>query len=168
MPACWFGIGDRQRKKMWWNSDRRATCDAMRGIDARCGVIHHWGMSDVWDGARPFWQSRSDQTEIFIADEMQPRRSIMWGSPPLPTMWANCSPEYVPSRRGTSIHSLPGHGRQLKWWLTKYFAEYVDISHFYRDMGNDECPEMQHQFQHPRHSLVLESTPKLRGIGPNL
>jgi len=37
---------------------------------------------------------------------------------------------------------LPGRARHLKWWLTKYFADHVDIFHLYAEMGNDECTEM--------------------------
>jgi len=42
---------------------------------------------------------------------------------------------------------LPGHVRHLKWWLTKYVVDNVDIFHMYADMANDERTEMQLKFQ---------------------
>lgn len=38
---------------------------------------------------------------------------------------------------------LPGQVRDLKWWLTKYPADHVDILHMYAEMGNVERTEMQ-------------------------
>ena len=52
-PECSFKIGDRQSEKKWLNSDRRAICNATRGIEAVRGVIRHRGVSDSSDGARP-------------------------------------------------------------------------------------------------------------------
>jgi len=67
-PEWLFKIGDRQSKKKRWNGDRRAICDATRGLDAGRGVIRQWGVSDGSDRARPLWQSHSARTEIFFAD----------------------------------------------------------------------------------------------------
>jgi len=69
-PECSFKIGDRQSEKKRWNSDQRAICNATPGIEAAHGVIHHWGVSDGSDGARPLWRGHSCRTEIFFPDEI--------------------------------------------------------------------------------------------------
>jgi len=68
-PECIFKIGDQQSEKKLRNCDRRAICNATRGIDAGHGVIRHRGISDGSDGARPLWRSHSARTEMFFADQ---------------------------------------------------------------------------------------------------
>jgi len=68
-PECLFKIGDRQSEKKLRNCDRRAICNATRGIDAGRGAIRHRGVSDGSDGARPLWQSHSARTEMLFADD---------------------------------------------------------------------------------------------------
>jgi hypothetical protein len=52
-PQCSFTIGYRQSDKKWRNSDRRAICNATRGIAAGRGVICDRGVSDGSDVVRP-------------------------------------------------------------------------------------------------------------------
>jgi hypothetical protein len=56
----------------------------------------------------------------------------------------------------------------LKWWLTKYFADNVDIFHMYAEMGNDERTEMQFKFQDSRNRSVFATTHKVGRTGLNL
>jgi len=42
---------------------------------------------------------------------------------------------------------LPGEVCHLKWWITKFFVDNVDLFHMYSEMGNDERTEMQLKFQ---------------------
>jgi len=49
---CVFRI-DRQNEKKRRNGDRRAICNATRGIEAGHRIIRHRGVSDGSDGARP-------------------------------------------------------------------------------------------------------------------
>jgi SNF2 family DNA or RNA helicase len=56
----------------------------------------------------------------------------------------------------------------LKWWLTKYFADNVNIFHMYAEMGNDERTEMQLKFQDSRPPSVFVMTPQVGGTGMNL
>jgi len=63
---------------------------------------------------------------------------------------------------------LPGEVLHLKWWLTKFFGDNVNIFHKYAEMGNDECTEMQLKFQDSRNPTVFITTPKVGGTGPNL
>jgi hypothetical protein len=63
---------------------------------------------------------------------------------------------------------LSGQVRHLKCWLTKYFADNVDIFHMYAEMGNDERTEMQLKFQDSQNPSVFVMTPKVGGTGLNL
>jgi SNF2 family DNA or RNA helicase len=56
----------------------------------------------------------------------------------------------------------------LKWWLTKFFAENVEIFHMYTEMGNDEYTEMQLKFQDSQNPSVFILTPKVGRTGQNL
>jgi len=67
-PECLFKMGERQSEKKLWNCDRRAICNATRGIDVGRGVIRHRGVSDGSDGVCPLWRSHSARTEMFFAD----------------------------------------------------------------------------------------------------
>jgi len=67
-PEWLFEIGNRQSAKKRRNGDRRAICNALRGIDAGRRLIRHRGVSDDSEGARPLWRSHSAQTEMFFAD----------------------------------------------------------------------------------------------------
>jgi len=65
---------DRQSEKTRRNGDGRATCNATRGIDAGRGVIHHRGVSDGSDRARPLWRRHSVRTEMLCDDGVNPSR----------------------------------------------------------------------------------------------
>ena len=67
-PECLFTIGDRQSEKKQRNSDWRAICNVMRGIDAGRGVIRHLVVADGANGARPLWRSQYTRTEMFFVD----------------------------------------------------------------------------------------------------
>jgi hypothetical protein len=59
----------------------------------------------------------------------------------------NALPSAPPPQKVVLFCPLSGHVRHLKWWLTKYFADDVDVLHMYAEMGNDERTEMQLKFQ---------------------
>ena len=54
----------------------------------------------------------------------------------------NALPSAPPPQKAVLVCSLAGQVRHLKWWLTMYFADHVDIFHMYTEMGNDEGTEM--------------------------
>jgi len=60
---------------------------------------------------------------------------------------------------------FPAQVGDLKWWLSKYFVDHVDIFHMYAEMGIDELTEMQLKFQDSRNALVFITTPKVGGTG---
>jgi len=62
---------------------------------------------------------------------------------------------------------LPGQVHHLKWWLTKQFADHVDIFHMYAEIGNEERTEMQLKFHDSQNPSVLVTTPKVGGTGLN-
>jgi len=80
----------------------------------------------------------------------------------------NAPPSAPPPHKGVLFCPLPGQVCHLKWWLTKYFADNVDIFHIYAEMGNDERTEMQLKFQDSRNPSVFITTPKVGGTGLNL
>jgi hypothetical protein len=56
----------------------------------------------------------------------------------------------------------------LKWWLTKFFADHLDIFYIYAEMGNDGRTEMQLKFQDSPNPSVFVTTPKVDETGLNL
>jgi len=63
---------------------------------------------------------------------------------------------------------LHGQVRHLKWWLTKYFADHLDIFQMYAEMGDDERTEMQLRFQDSRNPSVFITMPRVGGTSLNL
>ena len=79
----------------------------------------------------------------------------------------NAPPSAPPPQKAVLFCPLPGQVRYLKWWLTRFFVDNVDIFHMYPKMGNDECTEMQLKFQNSRNPSVFISTPKVGVTGLN-
>ena len=80
----------------------------------------------------------------------------------------NATPSAPPPHMAVLFSPLPDQVCDLKWWLTKCFADNVDIFHMYTEMGNDEHTEMQLKFQNSRGPSVFITTPKVGGIRLNL
>jgi len=93
---------------------------------------------------------------------------------------SNEEPLYKPERTKSSLPRAPsphkalllgplaGEVRYMKWWLTKFIADYLDIFHMYSEMGNDERTAMQLKFHYSRNPSVFLTTPKVGGTGRNL
>jgi len=77
-------------------------------------------------------------------------------------------PHAPPPQKAVLFCLLPGQVRHLKWWLTKCFADHLDIFYMYAEMGNDERTEMQLKFQDSPNPSVFVTTPKVGGTGLNL
>jgi hypothetical protein len=73
-----------------------------------------------------------------------------------------------PPQKAVLLCTLPGQVCYLKWWLTKFFADNVDIFHMYAEMGNDKRAEMQLKFQNSRNPSVFITTPKEGGTRSSL
>jgi hypothetical protein len=73
-----------------------------------------------------------------------------------------------PPQKAVLFCPLPGQVRHLKWWLTKFVADHLDIFYMYAEMGNDERTEMQLKFQDSPNPSVFVTTPKVGGTGLNL
>jgi len=73
-----------------------------------------------------------------------------------------------PPQKAVLLCPHRGQVQHLKWWLTKVFADNMDIFHKYVKMGNDECTEMQLKFQDSQNPSVFITTPNVGGTGPNL
>jgi hypothetical protein len=52
----------------------------------------------------------------------------------------------APAQKALLLCPLPAQVHRLKWWLTKYFDDRLDIFHMYAEMGNDEWTEIQLKF----------------------
>jgi len=80
----------------------------------------------------------------------------------------NAPPTAPPPHKAVLFCPLPGQVRHLKWWLTNFFADNVDIFYMCAKMGNDERTEMQLQLQYSRNPSVFITTPKVGRTGLNL
>jgi len=80
----------------------------------------------------------------------------------------NALPGAPPPQKAVLFRPLSGQVRHLKWWLTKFFADNVDIFHMYAEMGNNEWTEMQLKFQNLRNPSVFITTPNVGGTSLNL
>jgi len=78
------------------------------------------------------------------------------------------SPYAPPSQNAALFCPLPGLVRHLKWWLTKFFADHLDIFYMYAEIGNDERTEMQITFQDSPNPSVFVTTPTVGWTGLNL
>jgi len=77
-------------------------------------------------------------------------------------------PRALAPQKAVLFCPLPGQDRYLKWWLTKFFADNLDIFYMFVEMGNDEHTEMQLKFQDSPNPSVFVTTPKVGGTGLNL
>jgi hypothetical protein len=73
-----------------------------------------------------------------------------------------------PPQKAVLFCPLPGQVRHLKWWLTQFFADNLDIVYMFAEMGNDEQTEIQLKFQHFPNPSEFVTTPKVGGTGLNL
>jgi hypothetical protein len=62
---------------------------------------------------------------------------------------------------------LRGDIRHLKWCLSTFFADHLDIFHMYAEMGNDERTEMQLKFEDSPNPSVFVTSPNVGGTGLN-
>jgi len=80
-----------------------------------------------------------------------------------------CSlPSAPPPQKAVLFCPLPGQVRHLKWWLTTFFADHLDIVYMYAEMGNDERTDMQLKFQDSPNPSVFVTSPKVGGTCLNL
>jgi len=63
---------------------------------------------------------------------------------------------------------LRGQVPHLKWWLTKFFGDHLEIFYMYAEVRNDKRTEMQLKFEDSQSPSVLVTTPKVGGTGLNL
>jgi len=73
-----------------------------------------------------------------------------------------------PPQKAVLFYPPPGQVHHVKRWLSKFFADHLDIFYMNAEMGNDECTEMQLQFQDSPNPSVFVNTPKVGGTGLNL
>jgi len=64
-------------------------------------------------------------------------------------------PGAPPPQKPVRFCPLPGQIHNLKWWLTTFCVDDLDIFSMYSEMGNDERTEMQLKFQDSQIPLCL-------------
>ena len=80
----------------------------------------------------------------------------------------NEPPSAPPPQEAAQFCPHSGQVRHLKRWLTKFFADQVDIFHIYAKMGNHERTPMQLKFQDSPNPTEFITAPKVGGTGLNL
>jgi hypothetical protein len=72
------------------------------------------------------------------AEYPEPNKDNASGETLFPDARIEISLPYAPlSQKPVQFCPLHGQVHHLKWWVTKYFVEHVDIFHLFADMGND-------------------------------
>jgi len=94
--------------------------------------------------------TRTTMKDLFLPEQDRNDKALTGATSPhkVVLLWPHC----------VQLH-------QLKWWLTKYSVNHVDIFHMYAEMSNDECTEMQLTFQDSQNPSVFVTTPWLVGTG---
>jgi len=77
-------------------------------------------------------------------------------------------PHAPPLQKAVLFCPLPSQVHHLKWRLTQFFADNLDIFYMFAEMGNDERTEMQLKFQDSPNPSVSVTIPKVGGTGLNL
>jgi len=77
-------------------------------------------------------------------------------------------PRAPPPQNAALFCPLPAQVCQLKWRLTKFLADDLDIFYMLVEMGNVERTEMLLKFQDSPNPSVFVTTPKVGGTGLNL
>jgi hypothetical protein len=78
-----------------------------------------------------------------------------------------CALRSTPPQKPVLFCPVPGQVRHLQWWLTKFFADHLDIFYMYAEIDNDERTEMQLKFQDSPNPSVFVTAPKVGGTGLN-
>jgi len=73
-----------------------------------------------------------------------------------------------PPYKAVLFGPLPGQVHHLTWWLTKCFADHLDIFYMYAEMDNNCSTETLLKFQDWQNLSVFVTTPKVGGTGLNL
>jgi len=93
------------------------------------------------------------------------RWNIKWGAPARAWKYKSSLPRAPLPQKAMLFCPLPGQVHHLKLWLTKYFADHLNIFYRYAGMGNDERTEMLLKSQDLPNPSVFVTTPKVGGTG---
>lgn len=77
----------------------------------------------------------------------------------------NALPSAPPPHKAMQCRPILGDVGHMMWWLTKYFADHVDLFNRYAALDNDESTERQLKFQDSRNLSVFVITPNVDGTG---
>ena len=85
-----------------------------------------------------------------------------------PNSNSSALPRAPPPPMAVLFCPVSGQFHYMKWWLTKFCADCLDIFYMYSEMGHNEGTEMQLKFQDSPNPSVFVTTPKVSGTGCNL
>jgi hypothetical protein len=72
-----------------------------------------------------------------------------------PDILESTFPHVLPPQKAVLFCPLRGQVLHFQWWLTKFYADNLDIFYMFADMGNNERTEMQLKFQDSPNPSVL-------------
>jgi len=76
-----------------------------------------------------------------------------------PERYTSSLPRAPPPPKAVLFCPLPGQVHHLMWWLTKFFADVLDIFYLYAEMENDERTERLLEFHVLPSSSLFVTTP---------
>ena len=85
-----------------------------------------------------------------------------------PDSFRSTMPRALPPQNAVLFCPLPGQVYHLKWWLTMFFADDLDIFYMFAEMDNNERADMELKFQDSPNPSVFVTTPKVGRTGLNL
>jgi len=98
-------------------------------------------------------------------DEDEASNEALLHTPESPKSTLPCP---LPPQKAVLFCPLPGQVGHLKWWLTKFFVDNLDIFYMFAEIDNNERTEMQLKFQDSPNPSVFVTTRKVGGTGLNL
>jgi hypothetical protein len=106
---------------------------------------------DTWVDSATFQWLRGTLQPMFVnaaaeypePDEDEPSNVVL---PHKSERNSSTLPHAPPPQKAVLLCPQPGQVRHLKWWLTKFFADHLNIVYMYAEMGNDEHTEILLKF----------------------
>jgi hypothetical protein len=108
----------------------------------------------------------NESAEYPEPDEDEASNEVLLPEPESHKRTLPCAPP--PPQEAVLFCPLPGQVCYLKWWLTLFFVDNLDIFCIFAEMSNNERTEMQLKFQDSPNPSVFVTTPKVGGTGLTL
>jgi hypothetical protein len=167
------GASAAWRVHRWWLAYFSLVLGATEDRNNVCGQLNDkWPLDTCIDSLRFRWLREAFLPNLVkeSVDCPEPDQDNESSEALLPNQdrYGKQLPSAPPPHLAMPFCALPGNVHHLKWWVTKLFADNVDIFHMYAEMVNNECTEMQHNFLVSQNTSVLIITSGLGRTGLNL